>query len=176
MKITSAMVMSADGRTTRGNEPPSGWASKEDQRLFHELRDKASLIVMGVGTYESVKTTIHLNPNKRRIVLTNTPDKYKADTVPGSLEFSTETPSELVKRLTREGHDDMLLVGGSITSAGFYNANLVDELYLTVEPLLFGSGRPLVGQLTKTVGLRLLSVRQLNQQGTLLLHFRVTPR
>jgi riboflavin biosynthesis pyrimidine reductase len=54
----------------------------------------------------------------------------------------------------------------------FLAAGLVDEIWLTVEPLLFGGGTPLLAARVD-VRLELLASEKLNAAGTLLLRYRV---
>jgi riboflavin biosynthesis pyrimidine reductase len=54
----------------------------------------------------------------------------------------------------------------------FFAAGLVDEIWLTVEPILFGGGTPLLVARVD-VRLELLASEKLNAAGTLLLRYRV---
>ena len=67
----------------------------------------------------------------------------------------------------------MLLVGGGKTNALFLEASLVNEIYLTVEPKLFGMGKSLIAEGNFTKNLKLQSVKKLNEQGTLLLKYNI---
>lgn len=174
MHITLAAVVSADGKLTKGDDPHvHSWTSSEDAEHFMGLIHKAKLIVMGRNTYEAVRP--EPQPERLRVVLTSTPQRFQADTVPGSLEFSNESPQSLVKRLEMQGHREMLLVSGGKLSVAFLRAGLVNELLLTVEPVLFGAGTELLGGIFCEAQLQLRAVKQLNQRGTLLLHYHVTP-
>ena len=68
---------------------------------------------------------------------------------------------------------NVLLAGGAETNAQFFDAGLVDEMYLTVEPLLLGSGLPLTGFLQNAVQLKLMESTTLNDRGTVQLHYQV---
>ena len=50
---------------------------------------------------------------------------------------------------------------------------LLDEIFITIEPLIFGRGKDMFVGGNKTTELCLLSVKQLNIRGTLLLHYQV---
>ena len=60
----------------------------------------------------------------------------------------------------------MLLVGGGIINSLFLKAGLIDELRITIEPVLFGEGKELLDKFTSHVRLKLLSVDMLNNSGT----------
>lgn len=169
------MVTSTDGKTTRGNNGNVyTWTSKEDQKHFFSLIKKNNLIVMGSSTFDAARSNINLEKNKLRVVLTRNPKKYLSQLVPGRLEFSSESPVQLVNRLSRSGYKKMLVTGGSIINGLFLKQNLVDEFYLTIEPKIFGAGKNIVdGQLFNR-SLKLVNVKKLNKKGTLLLKYKVT--
>jgi dihydrofolate reductase len=167
-------VISADGKMTKGDDPDlHSWTSEEDFAHFMELIHQHRVIVMGSKTYDAARPKPQAE--RLRIVLTSDPGRYATQAVPGSLEFVTETPQAVVERLTGMGHDALLLVGGGQTNAEFLQAHLVDELYLTIEPVVFGRGVDLLGGIACDAKLQLLSVKQLNSRGTLLVRYRLAP-
>ncbi len=174
VKVILVMVSSLNGKITKGADPSTySWTSKEDAELFSQLVEKHNLIVMGRKTYEAIRQNIELKPDKLRIVLTKNPEKYSHDAVPGSLEFSNESPRELVNRLGRKGYKEMLLAGGGEINALFLKSSLVDELYLTIEPVIFGKGQALVADEELEISLQLIGVKRLNKKGTLHLRYKV---
>jgi len=169
------MVSSLNGKITKGNNNTSQWwASKEDQAHFHGLLKKAHLIVMGSKTYEAAKQGISLTSDKLRVVLTRKPKKYASEAVPGRLEFSNKSPKQLVSSLAKRGYSQLLLVGGGEVNALFLKSGLVNELYLTLEPLIFGTGKELVAELPLDVKLKLLAIKKLNKRGTILCRYAVS--
>lgn len=173
MKTILAVVISVDGKTTHGDEPGSGWASLEDQKHFHELIAKSAVVVMGSNTYRAVKPFMKLSSTIRRIVMTHEPEQFVGDVVTDQREFTRESPKELVARLDLEGYQELLLVSGEKLSVAFFAENLVDALWITIEPLLFGSGKGIATELPNAVKLELLSSEKLNERGTLLLKYNV---
>lgn len=170
MKIILVDVSSADGFITNGTtDQVSHWSSKEDSAHFWSLIGQHDLLVMGRKTYEAVRPKPE--PGRLRMVLTNNPEGFADIAVPGQLEFSALSPDELVKTLELRGYTSMLLLGGGMVNGEFVAAGLGDELYLTIEPMLFGRGVPLLGGTTTAISLKLLKSTQLNEQGTLLLHY-----
>ncbi|MBI3887639.1 dihydrofolate reductase family protein, partial [Candidatus Microgenomates bacterium] len=108
-----------------------------------------------------------------RIVLTKNPKEYQKYVVPGQLEFSDEQPKELVTRLKKQGFTQLLLVSGGKVATSFFKASLINELWLTLEPRIFGIGGTLVQEEQFDIQLQLLSNEILNKQGTLLLKYKV---
>lgn len=171
MRVTIATVMSVDARITQGDKvKASFWRSVEDGAVLKKLIAHHQVVVIGRKTHETVRP----KPTERhlQVVLTSDPDKYQAQVIPGSLEFVSVSPAQLVTMLHDRGYQSVLLLGGS-SNVPFLEAGVVDELYLTVEPSLFGEGLPLTGHLPAAVPLKLLEHEQLNRQGTLLLHYEV---
>lgn len=167
--------MTVDGKITRGTETDIyRWTSKEDKAFFSSKLEKAKVIIMGRKTFEAAHHQIHrrlTQDHKLRIVLTHTPDKFKRYQVENKLEFSNESPRELIKRLEKAGYAEVLLLGGGKLNASFLKAELVDELYLTIEPQIFGTGKPLIGEMKGNIDLKLIDITQLNEQGTYLFHY-----
>lgn len=175
MNITLVMVQSINGKITRGEDSnvPT-WTSVEDTEHFHTMIDHAPLIIMGRHTYEAAKSSIKHKDSTLRIVITSSPTNYQSEEVPHALEFTDEKPEVLIDRLEKTGYSHGLLVGGASLNSAFLSAGLVDDIYLTVEPRIFGTGRPLVEDSNLDISLTLLESKKLNDKGTLLLHYKVS--
>lgn len=176
MNVVLAMVATINGKITKGNDPDIyTWTSKEDQAHFFSLIQQHNLIVMGSATYEAVLHRIKLNPHILRIVVTGNPEKYEKEEVEGQLEFYNTTPLELIKTLEKKGYTKMLLVGGGTINALFFKDNLIDEIYLTIEPKIFTRGKSFIDTTIDgaDISLRLKNIKQINVTGTLLLHYEV---
>lgn len=174
MKVVAIVVASINGKITRRSESNIySWTSKEDSDFFFSKISASKLIVMGSSTYEAVRDDIKLKKKKLRIVMTKTPQKYSKEKLAGILEFSSEDPLVLVHRLEKKGYRKMLLVGGSKIYASFLKEKLIDEIYLTIEPLIFGDGKDLFSKGDFEASLSLVHVEKLNTRGTLLLKYKV---
>lgn len=172
MHVTFAAVVSLDGKITRGDEPNvHAWSSAEDWQHFVQLRDQHDSLVMDRLSYEAVRP--QPSPNLLRIVLTHHPERYADQTVPGQLEFMAATPTEVIAVLQKQSRTRLLVAGGSTVGSSFFSAGLVDEVYLTMEPYMFGAGKPLLAPELLTIRLHLEDIRRLNENGTLLLHYTV---
>lgn len=168
------MVSSLNGEITSGENPNIyTWTSKEDQEHFFDQIEHAQLILMGRKTYEQAKDMMKHQAGRLRMVFTTNPDEFGKETIPGQLEFTSQTPEEAVARLSQKGYHEALLVGGSQTNAAFLTAGLIDELWLTVEPLIFPGGTPLFAENATQTNWELLSVEKLNGKGTLLLKYKI---
>ncbi len=167
MKITLIAAISADGKIAQSTGQSSlDWTSKEDTRFFVEKTKEIGTVVMGRKTFETIGKAL---PGRRTIVLSSTGGS-KAERFEGreGVEWTRETPSELVARLESEGVTGLAVCGGATVYSQFLEAGLVNELFLTVEPVLFGDGVPL-GEGFGRVDLKLVESRSLG--AGVLLHF-----
>jgi len=114
------------------------------------------------------------SPKHLLVVMTHRPSDYKYYEAGGQLEFTSESPSQLCSRLEKEGHSRILLVGGPRIAASFFKEKLVDELWLTVEPKIFGIGGNFVTEEKLDVELRLISYEIVNDEGTLITKYAIT--
>jgi dihydrofolate reductase len=65
---------------------------------------------------------------------------------------SAETPSALVHRLSNQGAKHLYIDGG-VTIQGFLANNLINEMTITLIPVILGSGRSLFGSLKNDIEL-----------------------
>ncbi len=174
MKVVAIAVASINGKITKGLDSNIySWTSKEDSNFFFSKISASKLIVMGSSTYEVVRDRIKPKKGRLRIVLTKTPQKYSRDKVTGVLEFSGLKPVDLISSLEKQGYGQMLLVGGSAIYSAFLKEKLIDEIYLTVEPLIFGDGKELFAKGDFASDLSLVRIEKLNDRGSLLLKYKI---
>ncbi len=167
MKVMMYAAISADGKIAEATDQIStDWTSEADYKWFVKQTKDCGVMVMGRKTYETIN-----RPLKGRLlyVMTRTPGDFKApdDTV----VFTSMTPEEIVKDAKSRGYEKLALTGGSIVHTLFFNAGLVDEVFLTVEPVIFGHGVPLVSD-QERVNLELIDFEKLGEQA-MLLHYSV---
>ena|SRR5687768_12667653 len=172
MKVIMLAVMSTNGKITDGSDPDIyKWTSPEDQDFFFgKIRD-SKLIVIGSKTYDAMKDRLRKDAGRLRIVVTKNPGKYAAEQIDGVLEFRSDTPAKLVESLST--YDEMILAGGSAIYTSFAKEGLIDEIYLTIEPKVFGDGKPLFADDNFKLNLKLASTEKLNDNGTILLKYIV---
>jgi dihydrofolate reductase len=172
MKTVLVFVSTLDGKITKWGDPHvKSWSSKEDQNFFKKLWDNNRLIVIGSNTFylEPIKP----DPNHLLVIMTRQPSTYKSYEVLGQLEFRSESPGQLVERYEKEGHEVMLIAGGAHIATSFLKEQLVDELWLTIEPKIFGMGGNFVIEEKLDIKLELLSSESVNKQGTLFTKYSV---
>ncbi len=137
MNVVLIAAVSADGFIAADPAQSSlEWTSKEDKAFFVSKTKELGTMVMGRKTFETIGRAL---PDRRMIVLTRQPGERAVEGV----EFTSEAPRALLERLKREGVPSVAVCGGGEVYAQFLREGLVDEAYVTVEPVLFGAGTPL---------------------------------
>lgn len=164
MKTFLIAALSADGFIAKGHDHNTTWTSKADKNFFKEMTKRAGVIVMGSKTFETIGRAL---PDRRNIVLSRT-KKYEGIT---GIEISAESPRELVARLEREGVRELAICGGAGIYTSFMKEGLVDTLYITVEPILFGQGLSLLNENMETK-LELKETRPIGD-GSVVLEYKV---
>ena len=143
MKTFIIAALTADGFIAKDHNHATTWTSKADKNFFKETTKRAGVVVMGSRTFETIGRAL---PERRNIVLSRT-KKFGGT---HGIEVSAESPRELVFRLGREGVRELAICGGADVYTSFMKEGLVDTLYITVEPVLFGRGLPLLSDSFET--------------------------
>lgn len=167
MKVIMVFVSTLNGKITRGDDPEVRyWSSKSDQEYYSRVWRNSTLVVMGSRTYND--NIIKPQEGRLVVVMTRTPGKYKDHIIWGQMEFSDMSPAELVYKYSKSGSPLMTVVGGPLIATSFIKESLVDELWLTLEPRLFGTGINLIAESDVDVKLKLIEIEKVNDEGTLI--------
>lgn len=144
--------------------PSTVWTSGADKKKFVELTKKAGVIIMGLNTYRTIGRSL---PNRLNIVYApkGTPE------IPG-VELTDKSPQDLLIDLEARGFKEVAICGGSTIYSMFMEAKVVDKIYITVEPKIFGAGLSLFNKPIDS-NLKLLSVEKLSED-VLFLEYKVS--
>lgn len=177
MTVTLIAAQSLDGFITRHEEPGTGFTSAADQAWLAAALAQFDATILGRRTYEIARPWLRqrLTPSRLRLVWTRSPEAWQDDAVPGQLEFAHGSPAALLKRLAIAGRQRCALLGGAEVHAAFAEADLIDAWWVTVEPHVFGAGRPLCPGV-RDVPLRLEGVERLPDSDSVLLRYRRASR
>jgi dihydrofolate reductase len=172
MKVILVFVSTLNGKITRGEDPEVRiWSSKSDQEYYSHIWKNSRLVVMGSNTFN--ENIIEPSAGRLIIVMTGKPELYTDREIKGHLEFSKVTPVALVSASEKAGYDQMTVVGGSQLATSFLKEELVDELWLTIEPKLFGLGFNLIAEVPLQIDLQLIHFEKVNEQGTIITKYAV---
>lgn len=156
------IATSLDGFIARENSDIS-WLLQLDSTGEDHGYDKfianIDVIIMGIGTYETIK---HIQPwfyNRPVIVLSKT---LAQETIPeeliGKVRFVDLSPKELMNTLATEGYHRAYIDGGKVVQS-FISEGLICYLIITRVPILLGAGRPLFGKIPSDIYLRHLDTK-----------------
>jgi dihydrofolate reductase len=172
MKNILIFVSTLDGKVTKWGDPHVKlWTSHQDQDYYKKIWNESRLIVMGSKTF--VAEPLNPSSNHQLVIMTGQPDKYKSLEISGQLEFTNESPVEINARFKKKGYKQMLIVGGPHVATSFLKEQLIDELWLTFEPKIFGTGGNLVAEGKMDIDLRLIHYAKVNDQGTIITKYAV---
>jgi dihydrofolate reductase len=175
-KVISAMQMSLDG-FIEGPDGELDWI--ENWEDSYDLMEQVDLCVLGGGMYpgyEQYWTSILADPKAvlpfTRKVATQGEIDYAhfADRTPHVLLSKTltqvqwkttriERELEALLRLKQQPGEDIYVVGGAALVGSLINAGWIDELRLTVHPVVLGEGKALFKGIEQRQRLALVEAR-----------------
>lgn len=164
MKVVLLMAMTADGMIARHMDHFPDWTGKADKRMFKQVTMDAGVIIMGARTYDAIGRPL---PGRLNVVMSRNPERYEpAD----NLMVTSATPGQILDQLAEKGYQTAILAGGAMVNTLFASEKLIDEMMVTISPLLFGSGLSLFSE-SLSVDLEWIGSKML-EQGVILLHYR----
>ncbi len=160
-------VMTLDGKIALHSHHFTDWSSPEDKQFLREFLRSADIVVVGHNTHETAAKEL---ARYNRIVLTTS----VATTERKDDKLLLCNPETTDIELLLAQYKTIAVAGGAWTYTYFLERGLLDEIYLTIEPLVFGRGLDLFASTTKDISarFRLESVKQLNEKGSVLLHYK----
>jgi riboflavin biosynthesis pyrimidine reductase len=154
MDVVLLAVVSLDGCITKHESAnATELSSPADSAHFRAALETCDASICGRKTYLGERPRLlriirNGETARLRIVMTKTPELFADDAAPGMLEFTSESPAQIVDRLRADGRKRVALLGGGEVYNRFIADNLVDEFSLTVEMRVFGTGIRLAGTQT----------------------------
>lgn len=158
-------AVTLDGKIGANEKHFSNWTSKEDKKFMRALLDTCDVIIVGNNTY---KTAIKPLSKRNCIVLTRS--VKTTNRVTENLLFLNTKSTNLKKTIEKAGYRKIAVLGGAQTYSYCLEHKMLDDLYLTIEPIIFGSGVPLFAGKYKLRKTKIVSTKKLNRAGTLLVH------
>ncbi|CAN2039982.1 dihydrofolate reductase [Candidatus Magnetomoraceae bacterium gMMP-15] len=134
IKLTLLMTLSLDGRIGLHSDHFVDWAGKEDRKLFVEITKKAGVVIMGSKTFDTISKPLL---NRKNIVLTQNKSRKSRW---NNLIFTDKGPKKILHNLEKEGFKEVILIGGRTINSLFARENLIDEIIVTIAPVIFGKG------------------------------------
>lgn len=149
--------------------------SEPDDMGFKAYIASIDCLIMGRKTLQKL-ASFNLTDEQwpygdRRIVALSRSQKSLPANLSGKAEFYHGSIPDLLAKLQSEGHQQAYIDGGETITA-FIEQRLLDEITVTVAPLLLGEGIPLFGRLSQSVPLHQTRTRHF-PNGFVQLHYRL---
>jgi dihydrofolate reductase len=161
------MVMTLDGKIARHHLHHVDRSSPEDKTHFVETIKRVGVVIEWANTFRSIDQKII--PKRRTIVMTHDPKQFTSQPW---VEFFAGSAKDLIWQLHDKWESEVIIAGGAQINYQFLQADLIDEIRLTIEPLIFGRGIDLVaGDTDLHHRFHLEHITKLNQD-TILLQYK----
>lgn len=169
-KIILGLAVSLDG-LIEGTNGEYDWCFTDQDYGLTEFYTRIDSIFIGRRSYEMMQgigeDAVPGMPKFKEYVFTNTLDKVKEGAVIVKGDIKEE-----VERIRKEPGKDIWLFGGASLTTTFMEFDLVDELWLSVHPIILGAGKPLFSNLQKRYILELTETKAY-ETGLVSLKYRV---
>jgi len=150
-KIILFIASSLDGYIARKNGDLD-WLPENCSSGYDEFIKSIDTVIMGKKTYDQVLTFgDYPYKNKKSYVFTRN-NEYSKDE---NTEFVNDA-EKLVKDIVTNSGKDIWLIGGAEIISAFVNLGFVDEIILSIIPIVLGNGIPLFKNIEKEVKLELI--------------------
>lgn len=165
-KYTAYVACSIDGRISLSSNTLPTFTSKEDWEFFQKALSKADAVISGHNTYKVAKERLD---KRNTFVLTS---KVKTIIEKGNVKFINPKYVDLKKLFSK--YKSVAIVGGAHVYQSMLSLGLIDEIYVTIEPVILGRGKEMFIDGKKNTNLKLISTKKLNKKGTMLLRYKVS--
>lgn len=164
-KVILFIAMSLDGYIADQYGKVDWLAGQDRQKdtidTFEEFVKNIDTVIMGWKTYHQIITELSpehwVYPNLKSYVVT-----HQQVTSTQKIIFTSEKPQDIVSKLKQKQGKDIWICGGSQMIQPLLKSQLIDEYYITVIPILLGSGIRLFQSEYYSVPLKLIHYRENN--------------
>jgi dihydrofolate reductase len=152
-KLILGVAISLDGFI----EGPNGeydWCFTDQDYGLSDFFKRVDAVFMGRKSYEVVAAAEDGNswmPKMKEYVFSTTMSTAK----PGITLVSADV-EQRVREIKQEPGKDIWLFGGASLTRSLMAVGLVDELWLSVHPILLGAGKPMFSGITERIPLQLI--------------------
>lgn len=161
MKVTQYNAISIDGFID-DIDGSSDWVSDADWTEFARYIKEKKAIIMGRKTYE---VGIESFPYDCDLNVVMTRDKTLIDTMQDKEKslFTNQSPEEIIKLLKEKGFKECLVIGGGDINSQFLSKGLIDEIVLSIHPLVLGKGLKIFEGRAQSSTLERISIQELDE-------------
>lgn len=166
-KIIAGFATSLDGYI----EGPNGehdWIIMDKEFDFAEHMNRFDTFLFGRKSYEKLLPMVSATfPGIKNYVFSNS-----LDTVDKSFTLLKGNIEQLVKNIKNQNGKDIAVYGGASLLSSLLDLNLIDELNMSIIPVMLGHGKPMVNILKQRIFLTLIDTKKFSS-GTVQLIYQV---
>ena len=172
-KVKLYIASSLDGYIA-GENGSIDWLFSDADYGYTEFYNSIDTIFVGRKTYEQSLTFEEYPYKGKKVYVLTHRAEAKKEKKTYNVEYINDEIPKFVTSLIKQpiGNKDIWLLGGGEIVSLFLNADLVDEIILSVHPIILGKGIPLFNDIKKRVNLRLLESIPF-KSGLVQLHYRI---
>ena len=139
-KVILYVAVSLDGYIAR-DDGSIDWLAGEDTDPNHQtFYQQIDTTLMGRKTYEQIRSFPGEFPYRKTINYVFSREKQQSNEF---VQFINDNVEEFVKRLKEEDGKDIWLIGGAQLNTTLLNVHLIDQMIVTIAPIILGKGIPL---------------------------------
>jgi dihydrofolate reductase len=155
-KVILGLAVSLDG-FIEGQNGEYDWCFTDQDYGMSEFMSRIDAVFVGRKTYE-MSLGMEADPSgmakMEEYIFSKTLDKVKEGAILLNGDLKTE-----VERIKKKDRKDIWLFGGAELTRSLMNLKLVDEIHLSVHPILLGGGKPLFRDITDRIYLKLIDTK-----------------
>ncbi|MBS3081039.1 dihydrofolate reductase [Candidatus Pacearchaeota archaeon] len=168
MKIILYMAMSLNGMIAKTNDNTS-WITPEEWNSYSSTVRKAGALIVGRRTYNILTKQPEFKEFKN-VKLVVVSKKQNPELVNDS-HLIAESPEKALELL--KDFKEIIVAGGGILDNSFIEKNLVDEVYIDIEPIILTKGIPLfAGEKIIEINLKLIGQKKISEN-EIQLHYKI---
>ncbi|MBN8701493.1 MAG: dihydrofolate reductase [Bacteroidetes bacterium] len=169
-KVILYIAMSLDGLIAGANDSLDFLSlveKKGEDYGYGKFTESVDTVIMGRKTYDKVCSmgVENPHPNKKLFIITRTP-KSAID----NIEYFTGNIIDLISELKQRNGKNIFVDGGAEIVNILLKQNLIDEFYISIIPIILGSGISLFQQPLPELNLKLVDSKQF-ESGLVQIHY-----
>lgn len=169
MKVSLCVSISVNGFIAKENGD-TGFVSDTEWKSFRSMVKNTGNIIVGRKTYEIMKSGNEFRDlDNVKIVVVTSNDTIRTDDPD---YFIVKSPQDAIKLLKEKGFKEILVAGGGMLNSSFIKNNLIDDIYLDIEPIVFGKGIKLFSDSDFESRLKFVGVKNISDD-EIQLHYNV---
>lgn len=170
MKVLLYITLSANGCLSRENHDLS-FISDEILENLKKIVKKSGNLIVGRNAYDLFVKKRNLFKNEEpRIFIMTRKNSLSSDNL--RISYVNFSPKRIIEFIDEDDYASTVIIGGAKTFSLFLKENLVDEIYINVEPLLLGKGIKFFCEFPMEKRLELISTNKISNN-VVQLHYKV---